>query len=183
VTRPRRSGPPGASDRRRHGHPGVVAVRPALIVGMLWLAAGAGAESFGGITPGETTRVEVEKLFGRPSRERTLVEEGRTVSEWTFAAERAPRGVERMVVSFGLMVGGRFVPDVVRAVTLYPNPHVFSLLAITNGWGMPDAIGTEEATGRPSFHYRTLGLLIILDKTGAWAELLLFGPRQSGGGT
>jgi hypothetical protein len=44
---------------------------------------------------------------------------------------------------------------------------------------MPEAIGTEEATGRPSFHYRNEGLLIILDKTGSWAELMLFGPRQA----
>ena len=94
------------------------------------------------------------------------MEEGRTVSEWTYAAERAPRGLERMVVSFGFLVGGRFAPDVVRAVALYPKPRVFSLRTITTGWGTPDAIGTEEATGRPSFQYRALGLLIILDKTG-----------------
>jgi hypothetical protein len=68
-------------------------------------------------------------------------------------------------------------------VALYPRPHVFSLRAITNGWGPPDAIGTEEATGRPSFHYRTRGLLIILDRTGAWAEFMLFGPTQAGGGS
>jgi hypothetical protein len=152
-----------------------------LMLGGLTLERPAGAESWGGLTPGETTRAGVERLFGRPSRERTLVEEGRTVNEWTFAAERAPQGLERMVVSFGLMVQGRFAPDVVRALTLYPKPHVFSLRAITNGWGKPDAIGTEEATGRPSFQYRALGLLIILDKTGSWAELLLFGPRQAGG--
>jgi hypothetical protein len=88
-----------------------------------------------------------------------------------------------MVLSFGLMVTGRFVPDVVRAVTLYPKPRVFALPAISSGWGSPDAIGTEEATGRPSFHYRTRGLLIILDKTGSWAELMLFGPRQAGAGS
>ena len=150
---------------------------------MLAAAGDGGAESWGGLAPGETTRTGVEALFGRPSRERTLVEEGRTVAEWTYAAERAPRGLERMVISFGFLLGGRFAPDVVRAVTLYPKPHVFSLRAITNGWGTPDAIGTEEATGRPSFQYRTRGLLIILDKTGSWAEFLLFGPSRPGGGT
>jgi hypothetical protein len=154
----------------------------ALALGMLAVTGDVGAESWGGVTPGETTRADFERLYGRPSRERTLVEEGRTVSEWTYTAERAPRGVERMVISFGLLVGGRFSPDVVRAVVLYPRPHVFSLRAITNGWGTPDAIGTEEATGRPSFHYRERGLLIILDKTQSWAEFLLFGPRQAGAG-
>jgi hypothetical protein len=109
------------------------------------------------------------------------VEEGRTVAEWTYAGERAPRGLERMVVSYGFVSGGRFAPDVVRSVALYPRAHVFSLLSISNGWGPPEAVGTEEATGRPSFHYHTQGLLIIFDKTGGWAEFMLFGPRQPAG--
>jgi hypothetical protein len=149
---------------------------------MLAATGDAVAESWGGLTPGETTRAGVEALFGRPNRERSVVDEGRTVAEWTYAAERAPRGMERMVISFGYIVGGRFAADVVRSVTLYPKPHVFSLRAIANGWGTPDAIGTEEATGRPTFQYRTLGLLIIFDKTGGWAEFMLFGPRQAGAG-
>ena len=169
----------------RAGHRGRICARRALglalAVAVLAAAGGLGAEIWGGISPGETTRPGVETLFGRPSRERTLVEEGRTVAEWTYAGERAPQGLERMVISFGLATGGRFVPDVVRSVVLYPKPHVFSLRSISNGWGPPDAIGTEEATGRPSFHYRTLGLLIIFDKTGAWAEFMLFGPRQPAG--
>ena len=70
-----------------------------------------------------------------------------------------------------------------RSVALYAKPKVFPLRVISTGWGPPDAVGTEEATGRPSFHYRTRGLLIILDKTGVWAEFLLFGPRQAGGGS
>jgi hypothetical protein len=159
----------------------VRALALALAVGVLAGAPDVGAESWGGLTPGETLRARVEALYGRPSRERALVEEGRTVAEWTYAGERAPRGLERMVVAFGFMAGGRFAPDIVRSVALYPKPHVFSLRAISSGWGPPDAVGTEEATGRPSFHYRTLGLLVIFDKTGAWAEFLLFGPRQPSG--
>jgi hypothetical protein len=177
VTCPRRPGSPDSGRR------GAAALRLALWVGVLAVAGDVGAESWGGLTPGETARAGVETLFGRPSRERTLVEEGRTVSEWTYAVERAPQGLERMVVSFGLLVRGRFAPDVVRAVALYPKPHVFSLRAIMNGWGPPDAIGTEEATGRPAFHYRPRGLFVILDKTGSWAELLLFGPAQAGQGS
>jgi hypothetical protein len=154
--------------------------RLALGLALLLAPAAARAESWGGLTPGETLRAGVERLYGRPSRERPLVEEGRTVLEWTYAGDGAPRGLDRMVVTFGMLVaGGRFAPDVVRAVALYPKPHVFSLRAISSGWGAPDAVGTEEATGRPSFHYRTHGLLVIFDKTGAWAEFLLFGPRQA----
>jgi hypothetical protein len=167
--------------RRKRG--ALAALRVSLIVAMCVAAGDLGAESWGGLTPGETTRTGVEALYGKPSRERSLVEEGRTVAEWTYAGERASRGLDRMIVSFGLMVGGRFVPDVVRSVVLHPKPHVFSIRSITSGWGPPDAVGTEEATGRPSFHYRPLGLLIILDRTGAWAEFLLFGPRQPAGGS
>lgn len=156
---------------------GAIAVMAALLVG----AGDLGAESWGGLTPGETTRADVERLYGRPSRERSTVEESRTVAEWTYAGERAPQGLERMVISFGLEAGGRFAPDVVRSLALHPKPHVFSFRAVSNGWGPPDAVGTEESTGRPSFHYRKQGLLIIFDKTGSWAELLLFGPKQAAG--
>ena len=155
----------------------------ALAVAVLAAGGDVVAETWGGITPGESTRPDVERLYGRPSRERSLVEEGRTVAEWTYAEDRAPRGLVRMVVTYGLMSGGRFAPDVVRSVTLYPKSQVFTLQVIASGWGEPDAIGTEEATGRPSFHYRTRGLLIIFDKAGSWAELLLFGPRQPAGGS
>jgi hypothetical protein len=156
-----------------------------LALTLAFLAAGGdvGAEGWGGITPGETTRTGVEGLYGRPSRERTMVDEGRTVAEWTYAEDRAPRGLTRMVIAYGLMVGDRFAPDVVRSLVLYPKPQVFTVPAISSGWGAPDAVGTEEATGRSSFHYRTRGLLIIFDKTGSWAELLLFGPRQPAGGS
>jgi hypothetical protein len=155
----------------------------ALIVTLLTPGREVGAENWGGITPGETTRADVERLYGRPSRERSMVDEGRTVAEWTYAEDRAPRGLVRMVINYGLMSGERFLPDVVRSVTLYPKPQIFTLPAISRGWGEPDAIGTEEASGRPSFHYRTRGLLIVFDKTGSWAELLLFGPRPSAGGS
>jgi hypothetical protein len=141
------------------------------------------AESWGGLTPGVSTRRDVEALFGRPTRERPVVEEGRTVPEWTYVGERAPAGLDRMVVSFGLLRGGTFDPELVRAIAVYPRPRVFSLRAITNGWGTPEAIGTEEATGRPSLHYPQRGLLIVLDRSGSWAELLLFAPAQAASGS
>ena len=137
-------------------------------------------ETWGGITPGESVQRDVEGMFGRPSRERTVVEESRSTLEWTYAGERAPRGMERMVVVYGLMrKDGTFAPDLVRALTLYPRPHVFSRRAIENGWGDPDATGREESTGRVSLHYQRRGLLIILDRTSNWAEMLLFAPRAA----
>jgi hypothetical protein len=161
-------------------------VRRTLGLALMVVALGAAeelrAESWGGLTPGETLRGGVESVYGKPSRERSLVEEGRTVAEWTYAGDRAPRGLERMVINYGLASSAAFNPDVVRAIVLYPKPHIFSLRSISSGWGLPDGVGTEEATGRPSFHYRTRGLLIIFDNSWSWAEVLLFAPPQRPGG-
>jgi hypothetical protein len=138
------------------------------------------AEPWGGITPGQTERREVQALYGPPSRERMVVEEGRTTPEWTYAGDRAPRGIERMVINFGLIRPSGFVPDVVRSVTLYPRPRMFRAQAIANGWGTPDKVGTEEQSGRPALDYSRLGLFIIMDRSGEWAELMLFGPTPTG---
>lgn len=147
------------------------------LVLLLWPLV-ASAASWGGITPGESLRRDVESRYGTPSRERTVSEEGRTAPEWTYAGDRAPRGLERMVVAFGLVRGSAFVPDVVRAITLYPKPGVFRLKMVSDGWGKPDAIGTDEQTGRPAFRYDGQGLLVIFDRTGEWAEVMMFAPRK-----
>ncbi|MBI4012593.1 MAG: hypothetical protein HY359_09815 [Candidatus Rokubacteria bacterium] len=139
------------------------------------------AASWGGITPGETLRRDVEARYGKPSRERTVTEEGRTAPEWTYVGERAPQGMERMVVSFGLIRGTAFAPDLVRAVTLYPRPGVFRVKVVSEGWGKPDAIGTDEQTGRPAFRYDAKGLLVIFDRTGEWAEIMVLAPERPAG--
>lgn len=152
----------------------------ALLAGLTGLGPRVAAgEAWGGLVPGETRRAEVEARYGRPTRERTVTEEGRTGAEWTYLAERAPRGLDRMVVSFGLIRPEGFVPDLVRSVAIYPRPRVFTVETIAAGWGTPDAIATEEATGRPAFRYDARGLFVILDRTGAWAEMLLFAPPQA----
>ncbi len=163
---------------RRRGHRGRAAAALALLVGLTVAAGPAQAAGWGGITPGETLRRDVEARYGPPSRTRTVTEGDRTAVEWVYAGDRAPRGAERMVVSFGLLTGGRFQPDLVRALTLYPSPGVFRVRALTEGWGKPDAIGTDEQTGRPALRYDRQGLLVILDKTGEWAETMLFAPPQ-----
>lgn len=153
---------------------------PGLLVASVILAAWASptsAEPWGGMAPGQTILREVEAQYGRPTRERMVTEEGRTAPEWTYIGERAPRGLDRVVISFGLIRPEGFKPDLLRAVTIYPKPRVFLLQAIITGWGTPDAIGTDEQSGRPALRYNR-GLLIILDPTGAWAEIMLFAPSQ-----
>jgi hypothetical protein len=146
----------------------------------LALAGGVGAEPWGGLMPGESTLREVEQRFGRPNRERAVTEEGRTTPEWTYLADRSPRGIERMVVSFGVLRGGTFVPDVVRAIVVYPNERAFPLEAIAAGWGTPDAIGTDERTGQHALRWDKRGLLIMLDPSQKWAQMMLFAPAPAG---
>jgi hypothetical protein len=105
-----------------------------------------------------------------------VVEEGRTASEWTYMGDRAPTGLDRMVVSFGLLGPGGFAPDMVRALVLYPKPRLYSLGTITQGWGTPDAVGSDEQTGQVAFRYDRHGVLILLDRTESWAEMILFAP-------
>jgi len=155
---------------------GLAAAASALVL-LAW-AVLAGAAGWGGITPGQTLRREVEARYGKPSRERTVAEEGRSTAEWTYTGDQAPRGIDRMVVNFGLLKGGLFQPDVVRSLTLHTRRGVFPMKMIADGWGKPDAIGTDEQTGRPAFRYDAKGLLVILDKTGAWAEMMVFAPER-----
>jgi hypothetical protein len=48
--------------------------------------------------------------------------------------------------------------------------------ALSEGWGKPDGIGSDTQTGRSALRYDTQGLLVILDKTGQWAETMVFAP-------
>src|SRR5262249_57555612 len=96
----------------------------------------------------------------------------------TGGGERGRKGRERMVGGLGLLKSGLFPPDVVRVLTLYPRPGVFPARIIAEGWGKPDAIGTDEQTGRPAMRYDAKGLLVIMNKSGEWAELMLFAPAR-----
>ena len=80
-----------------------------------------------------------------------------------------------MVVAFGLFREGQFRPDLVRAVTFYPEAGVFTLAALTNGWGEPVATATDASTGRTILRYDG-GPLVALDRTGRWAEVMTFPP-------
>jgi len=152
------------------------------VVGLivLFLAGSAGAAGWGTITPGETTRRDVEARYGRPSHERQVMEGGLTGAEWTYVGDRAPAGLDRMVVGFGLLRPAGFAPDVVRALILYPKPRVFTLLELTTGWGKPDGIGTDSQTGRSLLRWEGRGILVYLDRTGEYAELMVFAPETTG---
>lgn len=154
-----------------------VSIAGLIVLGAATLASAAG---WGGITPRETTRREVEVRYGRPTRERQVTEGTLTGAEWTYSGDRAPKGLDRMVVGFGLVREGGFAPDVVRSLTLYPKPRVFTALELMAGWGKPDAIGSDEETGRMMLRYDAKGILIVLDRSAQWAETIVFAPESPG---
>ncbi|PYM15741.1 MAG: hypothetical protein DMD81_14275 [Candidatus Rokuibacteriota bacterium] len=133
------------------------------------------AADWGGIAPGTSTKDTVQKIFGAPSRTEQKKLEGYDVSDWVYEGPRAPGGVVRMTIEFGLLAGQNFKPDIVRVLRLDPAPGVFNRRAIIAGWGIPYAAGREEQT--PEFYYEE-GLLVLFDKQGWNVERLVFTPPQ-----
>ncbi len=76
-------------------------------------------------------------------------------------ADRAPVGMIRMFVEFGVLKPAGYQPSVVRAFRLEPKPGVFTRRQIVIGWGKPDQGGTQE--GVPVMVYKS-GLTVYFDK-------------------
>ena len=75
------------------------------------------AADWGGIAPGTSTKDTVQKIFGAPSRTEQKKLEGYDVSDWVYEGPRAPGGVVRMTIEFGLLAGQNFKPDIVRVMS------------------------------------------------------------------
>lgn len=146
---------------------------------VLGLSAEAAAEEWGGISPGVSTMKAVRERFGAPSARTRQKVEGYDTVRWIYEGPRAPAGMKRMTVEFGMLVSSKFKPQVVRYFMLEPKPRVFTRALVLRGWGPPDAVDVTD--GRQSFFY-TSGLLVALDPTGEDAQSLLFSVPQPVGG-
>jgi hypothetical protein len=139
------------------------------------LAAAAPAAEWGLIEPGVSTTATVRATHGAPERvDRQKVESYDTES-WVYEGDRAPVGMHRLTVEFGLVQGEKFRPEIVRAFRLEPKPGSFTRGVITQGWGLPDRLGHENA--QDIFLYRD-GLLVYFDETGWNAKLMVFTVPQ-----
>ena len=78
----------------------------------------AGAASWGGIVPGDTTLEQVRERYGAPSKETKQKVETYDTTTWIFEGPNAPSGINRMVVDFGLLKPDGFKPNVVRLFVL-----------------------------------------------------------------
>ncbi|HET9855134.1 MAG TPA: hypothetical protein VFR53_08765, partial [Methylomirabilota bacterium] len=89
------------------------------------LVAPAAAEEWGGIEPGTTTIDQVRARYGAPSKETRAKEQGYDTMQWVFEDARAPAGVQRLTVDFGLLSPQGYKQTVVRAFRLEPKPKIF----------------------------------------------------------
>ncbi len=137
-------------------------MRAALIgaIVIVWGGTAAAAE-WATIVPGESTTESVKAEFGEPSRATKTKIDTYDSIDWTYEGSRAPAGMIRMVVQFGILKKGGYRPNVVRTFRLEPKPGVFTRRQIVLGWGKPDRGGTQDAV--PVMIYES-GLIVYFDK-------------------
>jgi len=103
--------------------------------------------------------------------------EGYDTSRWIYEGARAPAGVKRLIVDFGILTAAGYRPNLVRYFELDPKPMMFNLRTIVEGWGAPDP--REEEGGRPLLSYYKAGLFVYLDDAGEDAVSMFFTLPQS----
>ena len=156
---------------------GMRAIR--LIAAVLGLALGlpvaACALGWGGIDPAETTIEQVRERYGAPSKETKQKVESYDTTTWIYEAGNAPAGIKRMVVDFGILKPDGYKPNLVRIFTIEPNPSIFAVQTVIDGWGLPTAAGDQD--GYPTMLYEA-GLVVVFDKQTLWVESMIFTVPQ-----
>jgi len=145
------------------------------MAGLLLGRGSAAAEEWGAIEPGATTADEVRARYGAPSKETRGKADNYDTLQWVYEDARAPGGIQKMTVDYGLLTPQGYKPTVVRVLRLEPKSKVFGRNTVVQAWGVPDAI--TEHNGMDVFFYKT-GLLVNFDKEGEEAALLTFTPPQ-----
>ena len=133
------------------------------------------AEQWGGIEPGESTMAVVKNLRGTPTRTLKQKVEGYDTEEWVYEDAKAPAGIRRLTVDFGLVTPAGYRPDLVRSLKLDPKPGAFDKNSITTGWGAPAGVGKE---GEVDFYFYPEGLFVYFAKDGHGVATMTFTPPQ-----
>jgi hypothetical protein len=129
-----------------------------------------GAE-WGQIRPGITPQTVVRARYGAPTRETPQKIEGYDAAQWVYEGARAPSGMLRMTVDFGLLSPSGYQKDIVRTFKLEPKPEIFNKRLIMDGWGTPTRAGRE---GELEFFLYQDGLLVYFEKDSERAIALIF---------
>ena len=147
-----------------------------LAAAALVLDAGAvAAEQWGGVEPGESTMAVVKSLRGTPTRTAKQKLDGYDTEEWVYEDAKAPGGIRRLTVDFGLVTPSGYRPNLVRSLKLDPKPGAFDKESIITGWGAPAGIGKE---GEVDFFFYKEGLFVYFAKDGHGVATMTFTPPQ-----
>jgi hypothetical protein len=133
------------------------------------------AAEWNAIVPGESTMDAVRARFGGPTQTTTGTLDGYPTAQWVYEGPRAPVGMKRVVVDFGLLTPGGYRGEVVRALRLEPKPGVFDRASVLAGWGLPTAVAPPDQP--PAFFYGS-GLVVVFDAKGWAVEAMVFTPPQ-----
>lgn len=142
-----------------------------LALALAVVPAPASAASWGAISPGTSTVEAVRGRYGQPSRESQKKVEGYDTIEWVYEGQRAPNGIIRMTVEFGLLTPQGYKGNVVRVLQLEPRPGIFARDLVVDGWGVPERIAAQG--DRDVFLYES-GLVVTFDKEGISAVSMVF---------
>ena len=146
------------------------------VLSLLLVAGTVLAAEWGAITPGESSIEDVRARFGAPSKTDKLKVEGYDTEQWTYDGARAPAGLKRLIVDFGLLQPAGYKPALVRTLRLEPKAGVFHRRWVLLGWGLPDGESTVE--GVPTFFYKN-GLIVYFDKDMNDAASMVFTIPQA----
>lgn len=133
------------------------------------------ALEWGLINPGETTMDAVRARYGNPTQSTTQKVDGYDSVQWVYEEGKAPTGMNRMVVEFGMLTAKGYLPQIVRSLLLHPKPGTFNRALVVQGWGPPMARG--EQSGSPAYLYED-GLFVVFDEAVWEVQTMLFVPKQ-----
>jgi hypothetical protein len=139
------------------------------------LAAPVAAADWGQIKPAATTQQEVRARYGAPTRETPQKIESYDVVQWVYEGARAPAGIIKMIIDFGLLTPSGYRKEVVRTFRLEPKLDIFNRKLILDGWGPPGRIGKE---GDLEFFLYAEGLLVYFGKDDNEVLAMIFTPPQ-----
>ena len=133
------------------------------------------ASEWGTIIPGTSTMDGVRAQYGGPTKSETQKTDNYDTTSWVYEGAQAPVGLLRMVVDFGILQASGYRRDVVRSFRIEPKPGVFHRRMVLAGWGAPERVGKQ---GETEVFYYAEGLVVMFDKEGFDARMLVFTPPQ-----
>ncbi len=145
-----------------------------LILGLIVLPAmTAVAADWGQIRPAVTKQSDIRLRYGAPTSETAQKVDGYDTLQWLYDGAKAPNGMNKMTVDFGLLTPSGYRKDLVRTFRLEPKPDVFNRKLVLDGWGLPSRVGKENDL---EFFLYESGLLVYFGKDDNEVVAMIFTP-------